>query len=506
MVRQHPYDGRLLAILAGRQAQARQYAEAAQTCQRAIAAGENTPLAWLTLSASNAAAGDRTLAGATLLLGMRQPALAPMLRAALERCRLLPKDATPGLLAQTICPQGPQALIAGYTPGSFLNRLISWYGRNHPGHSGFTTREDWAKEQPHNAQAQLLWAEALLRNACYAQAETAARRTLTLDPNSLSAHLTLAEALYHQGQAGKAGVEYALCTKAHPNSLRALLGLGQVALDKKIPALSVEVFGKAVKLVPTSADAWIGLGKAYYNQSLDLSSALSAFETARKLAPDRTDFYSAYADALRAQARYAEAEALLRKRLAVAPNEAATYYFLAVTLLSYDVTPARQTEAEVDLRQSLKLEPQGVSVVSRLGRLLAEEGRYAEATPYLESALKVEPYDAAVAMALAHSYRGTGRLPQAQATEARIAAITRYSTQIKQLEDDLKIHPLNANLYLQMARLYENGGENDKARNYRDAATMLAQHNNKSATSGLLALRQAITNGTPLPERPKAKP
>ncbi len=499
--RQQPFDKRLLVVLAARQAQARQYTEAAQTFQQAVAAGENTPSVWLAWAASQASAGKPTEAGATLLFGMRQPALAPALRAALQRSSVLTADTAPGVAAQTICPQPPHELLIPYTRGSVLNGLAAWYGRRHPGQSGFATRQEWAREQPGSGQAQLLWAEALLKNECYAEAEGAARAALLLLPKSLSAHLDLADALYHEGAGGKAGLEYVTCARAHPDSLRALLGLGQVALDSKMLTMGVEVFSKAVTLAPNAADAWIGLGKAYYNQSLDLNHALTSFETARRLAPERTDFFAAYADVLRAQARYAEAEDLLRKRLAATPTDAPACYYLAVTLLAYNVTPARQSEAEANLRRSLALQPRGPSVVARLGRLLAEEGRYQEALPCLEAAMQADAHDVASAMALSRSCRATGRTQEADALSAHIAALSRYSMQTKELEDRLQRQPLDAALYLKTADLYAAGGEEDKARHYRDAAALLQQHSQQAA-HGIRVLRQATSQGGPVAQEP----
>src|SRR5262249_20592795 len=161
------------------------------------------------------------------------------------------------------------------------------------------------------------------------------------------------------GEAGQAGLLYIRVYRKDPRSLRALLGLGQVTLDRRLLAMSVDVFQKSVALAPGSADAWIGLGRAYYNQSLDIRPALDAYATAVKRAPSRTDFYPSYADALRVDARFAEAEAVLRRRLAAAPEEASTRYYLAVTLLSSNVTPARQAEAEAALHAALRLEPRG---------------------------------------------------------------------------------------------------------------------------------------------------
>ncbi len=503
--RQHPFDGRLLMVLAVRQAQARQYAEAAQTFQQTVGAGENTPWVWLAWAASQASAGRPVEAGATLLFGMRQPALAPVLRAALQRYSALTADTPPGVAAQTICPRTPSELLLPYTRGSLLNGLAAWYGRRHPGQSGFATRQEWAREQPNSGQAQLLWAEALLKNECYAEAEGAARRALLLLPDSLSAHLDLADALYHEGAGGKAGREYAVTARAHPDSLRALLGLGQTALNSKMLTMGVDVFSKAVALAPDSADAWIGLGKAYYNQALDLGHCLTCYETAHRLAPHRTDFYAAYADALREKSRYAEAENLLRTRLAAAPTDASACYYLALTLLASDVTPARQSEAEACLRRSLELQPRGPSVVAHLGRLLAEEGRNEEALGYLEAAMQADPRDLASAMALNRVYRATGHLKEALEGKARIAAMTRYATETKQMEDQLQLHPLDAALYLKTAALYASGGEEEKAIHYRDAAALLQQHSPQAA-HGIGILRKATERGVPMPGRAEGTP
>jgi tetratricopeptide (TPR) repeat protein len=505
MARQNPYNGPLLVVLAGRLAQARQYAAAGAAFERAVGAGETRPAVWLAWAASAAASGERQNAWAILRLGQRDPQADPELRAAIDRCKPLPANAAPAALAGALYPAGPESLLHDYTRGSFLNGLSAWYGRRHPEQSGVATREAWAKEQPDSAQAQQLWSEALLRNERYAEADAAFRHTLALAPDSLDAQLGLADSLYHQGEAGQAGLLYIRCYRKDPGSLRALLGLGQVTLDKRLLSMSVDVYQKALKLAPRSADAWIGLGKAYYNQSLDIGRSLDAYATAMKLAPERTDFYQQYADALRVNSRYEEAETLLRKRLAVAPEESSTHYYLAMTLLSHNLTPQRQAEAEAALRTALRLEPRGYTAASRLGRLLVQEGRYAEGLPYLEQALQADPNDLGTTIAMARAYRGMGRTGQARAATARVVALTAYHRHIKEMEDALQQQPLDPSLYQQMARLYVKGGEPEKARNYFDAAVMLRQYPGR-AKQGLSAMERATYNTIPIRGESKPSP
>lgn len=121
--RRSPDDGRLLALLGARLADSENYAVAAQTLERAVAAGADDASVWLSWSASCAAAGDNVKAGAVLRLGLRQADAAPAIRAALERVRKLGDRPSPGALAEAISPQGLDRLLAVYGGGSVLNGL-----------------------------------------------------------------------------------------------------------------------------------------------------------------------------------------------------------------------------------------------------------------------------------------------------------------------------------------------------------------------------------------------
>ncbi|HEV2472020.1 MAG TPA: tetratricopeptide repeat protein, partial [Chthonomonadales bacterium] len=393
---------------------------------------------------------------------------------------------------------GPRSLTRLYAHGSFLNPIAEWYGRLHPSASGYSTRAAWVRRSPHSSQAQLLWAEALLRNLRYIEAEKAARLALQIDPSSLSARLALGDALYGQGREVKAGLQYEAAARACPGSLSALLGLGRVALSKKLLAMGLDVYRKAVTLDPRCADAWVGLGQAQFNAALDIGGAVSAFRRAAALAPNRTDFFPTYANALRAEGRYSESEALLRRRLVDAPEEASTYFYLALNLLQSNVTQARRAEAERCLRTSLDLNPQGVSARVWLGRLLLDTGRPAEAAVMLESALKLDPVNGSAGMMLARAYRSLGKPEEAAATEKRAVAAQSYASRTANLEDELRRSPLNRNLYLQLADQYGKEGQPDIARRYRQVATILA-HNSPQAGRSVLELRAALDRGANLP-------
>lgn len=193
--RSHPEDGPLAALLAARLMQAGEAGAAAAALKQAAGAGEQTEAVWLALAASNAAAGQSRRALADLRLGVKSLPDSTLLPSRMTDARAMGPSPAPGALAAAISPQGPDALLAVYGRGSFLNGLAEWWGRRHTAGSGFATREAWAEAQPGNAQAQRLWGEALTRNRRLPEALAALRAASGLAPQSLACHLALADAL-----------------------------------------------------------------------------------------------------------------------------------------------------------------------------------------------------------------------------------------------------------------------------------------------------------------------
>jgi tetratricopeptide (TPR) repeat protein len=494
--RQDPHNGRLQALLGARLAEAKEYPGAIDALTQAVASGESTEPVWLTWAAATAASGDPARADAVLRLGMRDARLVPGLQAALDRRSGLGGSPPPSVLAHALCPQGPHALAAACAGGSFLNSVAEGWGRRHPEASGYATREHWAREQPQNALAQRLWGEALARNRRLPEAEETLRRALALDPNTPETHLALADVLTREGAPGKAGLEYVACLKRRKDWLPALLGLGSVALDKKLLPIGVDAFERAVRQAPNLADAWVGLGRAQYNQRLNMGRALEAFQTAARLAPDRTDFWKDYAKALQANFRFDEAEALLRRRLAVASEDAESHFLLAQLLLEHNVTPERQAAAEAELRASLRLQPGVAEAESRLGQLLLDQGKRDEALAMLEQALRHDRLNLVATREMARAYRLAGRMQEAKAAQESAADLSEYLQRVVVLEDRLQRQPNDLQAHRELTGLYQRGGEDEKARREDDIVRVLQAHP-KEAERGLKAIKSATSLSVP---------
>lgn len=498
-----PFDGPLLIVLGGRQAQAGEFSAAAITLHRAIGAGENQADVWQIWAAADAAAGNRAEALAVLELGMRslQSAKdAALLQAARERAGAVDAAAPPGALAQAISPQTIDEVLDKRIPGGFLNGLSSWRGRRNPEQSGYATRREWAAKSPNDAQAQRWWGLALVRNRRLAAAESVLQYAATLAPDDADVRMALANVLLQRGAAAKAGREYQTVLKLRRDYLPALLGLGQVALDKNLIALSVSVFQKATKIAPNSAEAWIGLGRAYYSTHIQLGQSVSAFEKAVPLAPNRTDFYPDYFRALRLTFRYAEAEALIRRRLQAAPDEGESHFLLALLLRDYQPTPERQVEAEQALRTSLKLTPRSAATETALAQLLLEQGKPDEAVALLNDVLTQDELNIKAIQMLERAYRQAGAANIADRFRQHATKQIRLAKRLGELQDAEHRNPGDLKVHNDLAKLYASLGRTAEAEQEKQFAAYLQTHP-ASARRGIETLDAATSVSHPVRNR-----
>ena len=489
-------DGSVQSILALRQAQSADYEASAQSLRKAIEAGENTDTIWLTWAASLAASGDRRSSAETLLLGKKTPSLQPAMEGAIQRVSKLKSNASSGDIASAICPEGPGKKLSAYSQGSFLNGLAQTWGRRNPEKSGYATREAWILQEPNNPAVQRLWGEALLRNSRLSEAEMALTSSIHGDANSPEAHLALGDVYRESGANAKAGVEYGAALKLRKNWFPALLGMGDIAVKKELITIAVEAYEKAYKLQPDSVEAMIGLGKAYYNQKTALDRSLDMFQKAAKAAPDRTDFFSYYSNALRNNYKMDEAETILRRRLAEVPTDARCHYLLGLLLLDNKPSSSRETEAERELRTALDNEPASISTKVRLARLLIARGAPREATPLLEQAVQQDRYNVPALVALQLAYEKTGRTAEAKRTQDIAQDTDRYVQKTSFLEDMLTRQPTDLAHHEELVKLYTNGNELEKAQMHSQMAMMIKTRP-KEAEAGIRALNGSTAISSP---------
>jgi tetratricopeptide (TPR) repeat protein len=480
-------DERLLALLGARLLRAGEYDQATRAFERAASAGARDASVWLAWAAATAVRGNRPEAQAVLRLGLSRARTdaRPHLQVALDRFLALPASAAPAAVAAAISPEEDRLLLQKYGAGGIFNRWVAWWGLRSPETSGFATREAWAKREPRNAQAQRLWGQALMMNRRLPEALTVLEQARALAPDDVETRLALGDVLLRGGAVVQAGREYDACLRARPNWTPALIGAGNVALEKKLLLVATDLFERATKQAPDSADAWIGLGRAYAQFPSRREPSVRAFEKAARLAPDRTDFFFFYADALRLNVRLDEAEAVLRRRLKRAPNEVRCSYLLSFVLMENKPSDARTAEAEQVLRASLPHAPDYGLFAVRLGQLLMQHGQAQETVSLLQPLFesRPSPYTGTAMMLLARAYRRLGRHDEARAAQQRSIAVSRYTQQLADLADRARRDPYNPSAHRELARLLQSGGDIERARKHaRIADTLLATTSRESAT------------------------
>lgn len=490
-------DGPLLALVGAHRMAAGENAGAADALRQAVADGESNDIVWEALAANAAATGDRTRALADLRLGLKTLPSSTALQGALARARAEDANAPPPVLAQAIAPDGPAPLLARYAAGSRLNGLAEWWGRRRPDGSGFATRQAWARERPGDAQAQRLWGEALLRNRRLAEAGPALALALSLAPASPAANLALGDYYAQAGDAPKASLQYLACLRLRPGWLPALLGFGAASLQNGKVPYGISAFTRATQVAPQSADAWIGLGQAQLKTAVAFGPAVDAFQTAARLAPARTDYFNEYADALRRFGRAPEAEAMLRRRVQAAPDDALAHYLLGLILRDTDPTPARVAEAEAQTRESLRLSPHNPMAGTQLGQILLDAGRTNEAVALFEDARARDPFDQKLLLVLTRAYQRQGRPAQAAEASARARALLADQERASVLVDAARRTPMDAGLHRQLAVLYARSGKTEQARREADMARLIGTDPQAAARQmdALAASLQAALSG-----------
>lgn len=460
MAQRAPSDGPVLALLGGRLMEAHEHRAAAETLRRAVAAGEQGEDVWMALAAASAAAGEENRGLADLRLGLRARPESAGLRAALARCQAL-GPAAPGAVAVAISPDGPSPLVASYTSGSFLNRLADWWGRRHPESSGYATRQAWADTQPNDAQALRLWGLALLRNRRLPAAEAPLLRALTLAPMSPAANLAYAELLEQEAAPVKASLQYLACLRLRPDWLPALLGLGRSAAQAGMNGYAASAYARAAQLQPGSANVQIALGRAdlEYNSSTYYAPALAAFQAAARLAPGRVDFLTDYGNCLQLNYRWQEAEAVLRRRLAAAPDDAFCHLLLGKVLMDNGPTPARMAEAEAQTREALRLVPHVPPAEIQLAQLLLARNETGEALSLLKDAFAHDPFNRKTMKILARAYRKAGQAGDAGRLDARADSLDRAHQQVQLIKAKSARSPKDAALHEQLAALLRQTGD-----------------------------------------------
>ena len=153
--------------------------------------------------------------------------------------------------------------------------------------------------------------------------------------------------------------------------------------------------------------------------------ARSEFESAVKLAPDKTLPYVALGLVLMQMDKTAEAAKILRERAKADGGDYLVLWFLGEALNRSGVAPDSPEEQEAvnALSRSVELNPKMPQPRALLGKLLARRGQYDLAAKHLEKALELDPENVAAMYQLAQVYQRKGESARAKQLFAKVGKL-----------------------------------------------------------------------------------
>jgi tetratricopeptide (TPR) repeat protein len=354
----------------------------------------------------------------------------------------------------------------------------------------------------------------LLAAELYDQAEPYLLNAAALEPNELAWPYFLAHAYRLKFQADNAIARFEQVLRLKPDHVPSLVWLGTMHVDNGRATAAEPLLMKAVSLEPRSAAALFELGKVAL-ASGDAARAVTQLEAALAADPGADGVHYALAMAYRARGdeqraaahvklwkderlypadplmseitdllktavvfeirgtqamddrKWAEAAALFREGLKVAPRDATLRQNLGTAL--YLAGNPRAAEAEFE--EALRLLPGYAKPLFSLGVLMEERGRDEDAIDRFSKAVAADPAMVNARASLADALRRTGKLDAAiaqyeqivkidpSASDARfgramaLVRLRRFAEARAVLEEAVRVHPEQPGLAHALARI-----------------------------------------------------
>jgi tetratricopeptide (TPR) repeat protein len=220
-------------------------------------------------------------------------------------------------------------------------------------------------------------------------------KAIEADPKDYGSYFNLALANTMLGKTAEAVSGYQKVLELHPGLYEAELNLGIVLLDQKRAAEALPYLDAAAVQKPKEPRPRLYVARAQA-ASGDLDKARASFQMVLDLDPNSAHAELGLGQVLARQNRLADADPHFRRAAELNP----AYKDRLLELAGLYEKAGRAAEA-IELYQQF---PDNVAARERLGRLLLDSGRAADAIPHLEWAVKQSP-TSANRLALAQAYR-----------------------------------------------------------------------------------------------------
>lgn len=340
--------------------------------------------------------------------------------------------------------------------------------------------------------------EAMLKQKRYAEAQTAFLTALQRDTNHVQAAEGLGLALAAQGRTDEAFKTLKKVLEIEPARPRAQFAVAQMYYNIGLPDEATHRMEKLVKQIPNEADYTHGLGMCYLSTERP-QQAEQLLTRATALAPDNAAFWSDLASAEIKNERVGPAEAYYRKAIQLASADPDMNVRLAMFLMRYQVTPARQQEAGQLFEKALSVSPTHTEALLGMGQLQITQKNPQRAVTLLETLINANPDDRQAYFQLARAYDQLGNKERADYCRKVFRTVSEFQTDRDNTEEQVRLHLKDARLRIKLARLYTRGGQYAKAVNQYQMGVYL-DPKNAQAKQELAALTARLQASGQMPD------
>jgi tetratricopeptide (TPR) repeat protein len=249
-----------------------------------------------------------------------------------------------------------------------------------------------------------------LANQQFPEAIIEYRNAVQADPRLGEARLKLAHAYASAGDGPNALKEYARAADLLPEDNDAQVKAGTFML---LVGRFQEAQGVATRMLkrdPNNVEAQILYANTLAGLK-DMDGAISAFEKAVEMDPDRSATYSDLGSAQLVSGDTAAAEAAFKKAVEIDPKSVKAHLSLANFKWSID----KMDEAEAEIRRAIELDQKNAVANRAMAMLYLVTGKPQAAEPHLKLVAEVTP-GAGAKYFLAEYYLRLGRIDDARAT------------------------------------------------------------------------------------------
>jgi tetratricopeptide (TPR) repeat protein len=208
------------------------------------------------------------------------------------------------------------------------------------------------------------------------RAITAFRQIVRLRPDDAQTYKRLADALDEIGNTAEAESAYRETIRLQPDYPLAYYDFGMLVI-RRDPVAAESLFREAIRRgldVPYTAASYMALGNALDEQTRR-KEAVVAYREAIRLKPDLALAHLNLGVTLLRLSNPAEAAAELRETIRLKPDHASAYYLLGAAMQDL----GKPDEAESAYREAIRLRPGYAEAHCNLGHVLRRAGRYPEA-------------------------------------------------------------------------------------------------------------------------------